>query len=263
MDIKKAFTDCVVVTPEGAEVSEEIIAAETPIVLSFNGLFHSKFTCTPTELEDLAAGLANSYGLAQTPEDIKEIQIIPHEEKDVVHLNVELNKTLAEDSFFQGKKNIQIEEEGFYREIVPFYGKLPLTPPIKAELIRKGGEILVNSQPWFKETGATHGCAFFNAQGETVVLREDISRSNALEKTLGYLFRNKIDVSCGFIFLSSRLAGALALRVAKAGIATVACVSAPGTLALKAGKEHHMGIAGFVRGDKFTVYTAPDRFELD
>ena len=61
------------------------------------------------------------------------------------------------------------------------------------------------------------------------------------------------------LFVSGRTSFEIVQKAVVAGIPLVASVSAPSSLAIDVAREAGVTLVGFVRGDTFNIYTAPDR----
>lgn len=114
-------------------------------------------------------------------------------------------------------------------------------------------------QEFFESTGASHAAALAMrpldaASLGRMILREDIGRHNALDKAVGAAMEAGLDLPGAVLCLSSRLSFEMIAKAARAGIADVVGVSAPTTLAVDLAERLGMFLAGFARGDAFTVY---------
>lgn len=263
MQVKKEILGCSKILPRECTLCGEVLAVEAPIIFSVNGKYLSRFTCTPEDLEDLALGILDHRDMIASPSELVSCEVTCNEQAEMLHLDVTLSHEVPAEKFEEPLTSQDVMSADVSGLLVPFYGTMSQTRPIRASVVRKAIADLIEFQVWFRETGATHGCAFVDFEGNLLVAREDISRSNALDKVLGALLKAGLDPNDGFILLSSRLAGALALRVAAAGIATIVCMSAPSTLGVRVCRDHKMGLAGFARGERFTIYSEPERFLVD
>jgi len=137
-------------------------------------------------------------------------------------------------------------------------------PMVSAKIINQLPEKLRASQAVFEETGGLHASAIFDSEGNMIALREDVGRHNALDKVIGAQFMaNKLPLSDKILFLSGRASFELIQKAAMAGIPIVCAVGAPSSLAVDAAKEFNITLLGFVRDNRFNVYTGIERVRFD
>lgn len=111
----------------------------------------------------------------------------------------------------------------------------------------------------FAATGGTHAAALFDAQDRLLAVAEDLGRHNALDKVIGHCLLHAQASAAGCVVLSGRVSLEMIVKAARAGIELVAAVSAPSSLAIAAAQRVGITLCGFVRGQRLTVYTHPDR----
>jgi FdhD protein len=116
-------------------------------------------------------------------------------------------------------------------------------------------------QPLQAVTGATHGAAWCNLEGEIVQLREDVGRHNALDKLVGSLFSAGFDPSGGFVLVSSRASYEMVYKAATAGMELIMAVSAPTTLAVEFAQRSGVTLVGFARPGRHNIYTFKERIK--
>lgn len=115
-------------------------------------------------------------------------------------------------------------------------------------------------QQLFQHTGGLHAAALFSSKGELIVLREDIGRHNAVDKVIGWAFlQGKVPLQEHLCLVSGRGGFEIVQKALMAGIPLLASVSAPSSLAVQLAREMGMSLVGFLRGNRFIVYSGEER----
>ncbi len=110
-------------------------------------------------------------------------------------------------------------------------------------------------QALFARTGSVHAAAAFDPEGQPVVVREDVGRHNAVDKVVGRLLLDGRLPADGLgLYISGRASFEIVQKAWAAGFTAVVAVSAPTALAVETARAGGITLAGFVRGDRMTVY---------
>ena len=121
-------------------------------------------------------------------------------------------------------------------------------------------ERLRAEQQVFDATGGLHAAAAFDASGELVVVHEDVGRHNAVDKVVGALLsRDMLPANEFGLLVSGRASFELMQKAVMAGMPLLAAISAPSSLAVDLAQEFNITLVGFLRGDTFNIYAAPER----
>lgn len=115
-------------------------------------------------------------------------------------------------------------------------------------------------QQAFAHTGGLHAAAFVGADGQLGAVREDIGRHNALDKLLGIAFWNgNVPMPQQAVLVSGRIGFELVQKCWMAGVPMLIALGAPSSLAVDLAREAGITLVGFLKTDRFTLYTYPER----
>lgn len=243
------------------------VAEEVPVALVFNGISHAVMMATPVDLEDFACGFALTEGIIDTPAQIHDYDCVFSAQGCTVQL------TIAASCFARLKdkrRNLAgrtgcglCGTESLAHAVRPLEPLPAVMPGFAASALRRAESGLRSRQWLLALTGATHAAAWCQADGQMVLMREDVGRHNALDKLIGALLRSQVDASRGFALITSRASFEMVQKTAAAGIGLLAAVSGVTGMAVDVAQRSGLTLAGFTRGGDVALYSHPERLELD
>ncbi|OUC91949.1 formate dehydrogenase accessory sulfurtransferase FdhD [Streptosporangium minutum] len=119
---------------------------------------------------------------------------------------------------------------------------------------------LREGQGVFGKTGGLHAAGLFTVAGELLAIREDVGRHNAVDKLVGWALMNgRLPLGGHILMVSGRSSYEIMQKALAAGVPVVCAVSAPSSLAVDLAREFGMTLVGFLRDERFNLYSSPER----
>jgi FdhD protein len=128
-----------------------------------------------------------------------------------------------------------------------------------AERIFRLREAFEARQRIYRVTGAMHGAALFDRQGDMLAFAEDIGRHNAFDKVIGDALLRGALHRAEIALLSSRLALELTMKAAVAGITVLAGLSVATCSSVELAAARGITLIGRLRSHGMNIYTHPWR----
>ena len=244
------------------------LAVEEPLEIRVGGTAVSVTMRTPGDDFELASGFLFTERIVGRRKDIARVAYAQgpdgHVSSNVVDVTLETGKAVdlarlqrhfyaASSCGVCGKASIcAVRVGGIQRPV----GTLRVDP----EVLYRLPEMARAGQAVFDRTGSLHAAALFDEAGGLVAVREDIGRHNAVDKIVGHaLLAGQLPLSAYILFVSGRGAFEIGQKALVAGIPVVASVSAPSSLAVELARENGLTLIGFLRGERFIVYSGHER----
>ncbi len=206
------------------EVIDDVCIEESFRVY-LNSEFIGELIASPSQLKELGAGHVICEGLAS---GVSGVQVSGNEIR--VHAEAPDEKCTTESSVTIEKEHISEVMDSIWSEI-------------------------------WEKTGGVH-CSVLFSDERLVARSEDIGRHNTVDKVVGYAILKNIDLSTCVLGCSGRQPAAMVSKSANAGIPIVISRSAPTDRGIRTADLAGVTLICFARGNRFTVYTHPDRILL-
>jgi FdhD protein len=246
------------------EDTTDFVAEERPVGLLYQGVPHVVMLASPADLEDLGVGFTLSEGIAEDPSDIYSVSVAARDDSLTVDLGISTKSFTA---LLRQRRNLA-GRTGCGLCGVENVDDAVRTPSHVGEGIRVTSEelhaqlaALQALQPVNAKTGSVHAAAWVLPGKGIEVVREDVGRHNALDKTIGALARAKRNLSDGYFIITSRASFEMVQKAAMVGVSFVAAVSAPTALAIDMARQTGVTLVGFARTDRHVVYSHPERLQ--
>jgi FdhD protein len=254
--------------------SPDMVATEEPLQLMLDGKALSVVMRTPGHDLELSLGLMFSEGILRAANEVRVIRISA--EAGELEAGVAVESSLVEsnqvDIHLALKPRRRPERSMLSSSACGVCGTvliedlrrdlavLPAGPSVNPALLPALVERLRSGQGVFDRTGGLHAAGLFTRNGELVYVREDVGRHNAVDKVVGRaLLDDRLPATDSILVVSGRAGYEIVQKSISAGIPFLAAVGAPSSLAVALAREFNQTLVGFLKGDRFNVYSAPER----
>ena len=238
------------------------IPEETAVALSYNGTTQAVMMATPADLQEFAVGFSLGEGIVDHPDQIERLEI---EELDAgIDCQMWLSDAAADRL---GERRRQIAGpvgcglcgiDSLEQAMRP----LPQLPP---DSVCTGSVRLLHAMHMLRKgqklhdlTRGVHGAGFLHSD-DSVTVKEDVGRHNALDKLIGSLTLDGVDPASGAILLTSRVSVELVQKTVLAGAPILIAVSAPTAHAVRLAEYAGLTLIALARDERFEVFTHPHR----
>jgi FdhD protein len=246
---------------------EDVVAVEEPLELRVEGRTLAIVMRTPGSDRELAAGFLLSEGVIRSAGEI--FDITPCVAPSGLGTGNVIDVALVDPAAFDPQK---FSRHVFTSSSCGICGRTsidsvlgrrrPLRDKLRvsARVLRSLPALLVREQTAFQVTGGLHACALFSRSGKMLALREDVGRHNALDKLIGQaLLTHETPLAGKVVLLSGRASFEMMQKAYAGGIAVVAAIGAPSSLAVDFARRAGQTLVGFLRGRSMNVYAGSQR----
>jgi FdhD protein len=244
----------VVRIPQGHTEPDEI-AAEEPLEIRVNGAPVAVTMRTPGHDDELALGFLVTEGLH--PRGAGPSADLAANTIDVDADGFDLDRLKRS---FYTTSSCGVCGKGALEAVAVEAPRIESDLRVAAATLAELPDRLRAAQATFAATGGLHATGLFDADGGLLCVREDVGRHNAMDKVIGWAFRDgRLPLARNVLCVSGRLSFELVQKAAVAGCPLLVAVGAPSTLAVDLARDRGITLCGFVRDGRMNVYSEPWR----
>jgi FdhD protein len=242
----------------------DTIAEEMPVALVYHEVPHVVMLATPADLEDYAYGFTLSEGLVASVDEIRGVEVQQGEASADVKISVAWERFTQ---LLQRRRNLAGRTGCGLCGAETAEDAIRECPPVPAGVSLSTAELhatiaqLAGKQPINARTGSVHAAAWVVPGRGIEVVREDVGRHNALDKTIGALARTRADFAAGYMLITSRASYEMVQKCATVGISLLVALSAPTAFAVRLAQRAGLTLVAFARADQHVVYAHPHRLK--
>jgi FdhD protein len=256
---------------DAAVQQEDRVAVEAPLeymlhhpALGMESVSFGTTMRTPGDDEYLAAGLLYGEGLVNSVSDIEAIESSTRRPNVVnvrLNSNVQMEMQMATRRFSAGSSCGVCGTTGLDAAIARAAAtRIAETRPVELDLLLSLPDLMRAGQSKFGDTGGIHAAALFDFFGNLITLAEDVGRHNAIDKLVGEsLLAGRLPLREHIILLSGRASFELVQKTLRTGVAVLAAIGAPSSLAVNLALASNLTLVGFLRQKHCNVYSSPHR----
>lgn len=250
-----------------SEQAYDHLAVEEPLQIRMAGEDVAVTMHTPGHDIELAAGFLFTEGLIAGKGHIEAIAHCPAQD-GALYSNV-VNLTPADRALVEprrwGRDFLSSSSCGLcgktsIGQVTRQVGPVQSLFTVDAPLLYTLGDKLREAQATFAQTGGLHAAGLFDAEGNLLLVREDVGRHNAVDKVIGYaLLNDLLPLDRHILLVSSRASFEIVQKSLVAGISLLAVISAPSSLAVELARQGSMTLVAFLRQGRLNVYSGEER----
>ena len=233
------------------------VAVEAPVAIEVDGLGYAVMMMTPRDLKAFATGFMLTERLADTPDDI--VDIDPFETERGWLLRITLaphcrGRTIDRVRHRTSDTGCGLCGISGLEQLRRPLPSPPDPPRADAAAIFAALGAIRDHQPLTRATGALHAAAACDDQGRILRTYEDVGRHNALDKLVGGMAGAAAQ---GFVLVTSRLSYEMVDKALVMRTPMLVGVSAPTALAIDHARANGLTLLALARSDSVLVVNDP------
>ena len=235
-----------------------------------------KFSTYPKDLKDFAIGYCLGEGLIKEYGDIESIKLDGTNVLVTTKLNHDPEEDLEQEGIVQERKGncehacvcrlleyqgVNSDNAGGIRSELKTIEPIISDLKIDATQIIKDIQHLTDEAKIWQKTAGVHVAQL--KYENNIIIREDVSRHVAVDKVIGAASKEGYDFSKSYISYSGRMPADMLIKVIRVGIPIIISNAAPASSGIDVARAGNITMVGFVRDNRFTIFTSPERVNLE
>lgn len=236
-------------------VNEGVIT-EQAVSLTVNGKVWLTFMCSPINIEELAVGFLFNEKVIASRDEIADIYVCDHKD----NIDIWLTKSVEEPENWRRTSGCM----GGYtsavlEEIAPIHDTGFKLSPEKVQLLLNE---MTKLQEVYRKTGGVHSSAL--SDGERILFQlEDVGRHNTLDKIAGKILLDQLESEQWVVLCTGRISSEMLQKAARLDVPVLISRTSPTSMSIELADKLGITVIGYARGGRFTVYTHPERIDLE
>jgi FdhD protein len=236
---------------------ERSVVAEFPLLLNVNGRELATLIASPHDLRFLVAGFLRLQGLVQRVEDFDMLSVC----NDFGIARVQIKGDLPEKlkpvltsgcgtgiSFTIPEAQLRSCSAGPMRRFA-------------ASAVFEMMEGMAQVAEGYRNHGGMHSAAVGHTS--VALFSEDLGRHNTIDRIAGEALLKGIDLQGMMLVTSGRVSTELVAKASLLGIELIASRTSPTDMAIKMATEAGITLIGYVKSERFVIFSHPDRLDLE
>lgn len=235
-----------------------------------------KFSTYPKDLKDFAVGYCLGEGLIKDYSDIESIKLDGTNVLVSTNLNHDPEEDLEQEGIVQERKGncehacvcrlleyqgVNSDNAGGIRSELKTIEPNTSDLKINATQVIKDIIHLTDEAKIWQKTAGVHVAQL--KYEDKIIIREDVSRHVAVDKVIGAAAKEGYDFSRCYISYSGRMPADMLIKVIRVGIPIIISNASPASSGIDVARAGNITMIGFVRDNRFTIFTTPERVDLD
>ena len=230
---------------------DDIVAVEQKIKIYVNNEEIVSLAASPFQVKELVVGFLMTEGILKGDWCPEKIYI--EETRDNTEVKVELEGFVS----LEGKTITSgcMAAVSFLNDVKGYTDdSLRIEPDRLLNLFKQ----FQAKSTLYRTTGCIHAVAIADLDN-ILFIAEDVGRHNAVDKAIGWALLNKVPFKGKIMLVSGRISSEMILKTAKWKIPIIVSRTAPTSLAVELADKSGLTVVGFLRGQRFNIYTHPER----